>query len=588
MKTGSSLLLAVALLLPGDPAAGAPPRVALPGSASPLAREALDLGPLPRSVRQRVVVSLELRNRDGLKDFLEEVQDPRSPIFHQFLTQEAFNARYAPTPAEERAVVDHLRNSGLAVTRRFPNRLLVEATGNVAAIEHAFGVRLHAVLYKGVRRYAALAVPSLPDHLASYVVGVIGLDNLSEMRPRARVLGPVAAPKASQGGGCCSFSPNDLHTFYNNSTAFDGTGQTMVIAGAYAWKESDNTAFNNQWGLPQLPAGSAQVCTGAPHAKGCKFNNKQSIEIALDVEYAHGTAPHAKILNYMAASTLFTDFAVMYNLVVIDNPGHVVSTSWGNCEALVSSSTQTTNDNIFANANAVGQSWFAASGDDGSRDCNDILTVDHPANSPHVIGVGGTSASCSSGMTSGDPACGGYGSEVGWSGSGGGISNLFFRPSFQGGCGIQPGAKRLVPDVALEAASAPGNYVIQKGTWWIVWGTSGAAPQWAGFYAMLNQKLGGSGLGNPGAALYALCGTNALNDITSGSNGDYNAGPGYDLVTGLGTIDVDVLIPPLDPPDPPDPPLFPALSLRGFLLFLVISIVAALGLGRSGLSRKRG
>jgi kumamolisin len=108
------------------------------------------------------------------------------------------------------------------------------------------------------------------------------------------------------------------------------------------------------------------------------------------------------------------------------------------------------NDNIFANANAIGQSWFAASGDDGSRDCSGLLTVDHPANSPHVMGVGGTTPACSGGMMASSPACAGYGSETGWSGSGGGISTLFVRPSFQTGCGV-PGSTRLVPDVSLEA-----------------------------------------------------------------------------------------------------------------------------------------
>jgi hypothetical protein len=214
----------------------------------------------------------------------------------------------------------------------------------------------------------------------------------------------------------------------------------------------------------------------------------------------------------------------------------VVTTSWGACEAGVSAATQQADDNIFANANAIGQSWFAASGDAGSRDCSNVLTVDNPANSPHVIGVGGTKPACSGGLTSASPGCAGYGSEIGWSGSGGGVSQLFARPSFQVGCGIPPGSQRLVPDVALEADTAPGNYVIENGVWYTVGGTSGAAPQWAGFLA---QFIGRSGapVGNPGALLYGACGTAAFHDVTSGSNGDYTAGPLYDPVTGIGSIE---------------------------------------------------
>src|SRR5436309_681390 len=243
----------------------------------------------------------------------------------------------------------------------------------------------------------------------------------------------------------------------------------------------------------------------------------------------------------MAASTADADFTTLYNRIVTDNPGHVVSTSWGVCEVGVSAATQRTDDNIFTNANAIGQSWFAASGDSGSRDCSNLLGVDNPANSPHVMGVGGTTPACSGGMTSSSPACAGYGSESAWSGSGGGVSLVFARPAFQRGCGVPAGTQRLVPDVALEANPSPGNYVAENGSWWVVGGTSDAAPQWAGLAAELVQQSGGA-LGNPGALLYGRCGTAALHDITSGSNIDYSAGVGYDMVTGLGSFDARNLL----------------------------------------------
>jgi len=122
---------------------------------------------------------------------------------------------------------------------------------------------------------------------------------------------------------------------------------------------------------------------------------------------------------------------------------------------------------------------------------------------------------------------------------GGGVSGTFARPPFQTGCGVPAGTLRLVPDVALEADPSPGNYVLENGTWFIVAGTSIAAPQWAGFLGELDQRAGGAGFGNPGALLYGLCGTAAYHDITSGSNGDYTAAAGYDMVTGLGTISAD-------------------------------------------------
>jgi kumamolisin len=222
----------------------------------------------------------------------------------------------------------------------------------------------------------------------------------------------------------------------------------------------------------------------------------------------------------------------------------VVSTSWGSCESGSSASTLTADDNIFANGNAKGESWFAASGDNGSKDCGDsTITVDHPADSPHVMGVGGTAATCTGGMTSAQPLCQGYASETAWSGSGGGMSAQFAKPSFQTGCGVPADGKRDVPDVSLEAdPSHYGNYVEEAQVWWQVGGTSDAAPQWGGFFAELNQKKGGSGLGLPGVRLYQLCGTTAYHDVTSGSNGDYSAHAGFDQVTGAGTIEAKNLL----------------------------------------------
>lgn len=553
---------------------------AMRSSVSPLARAATDLGPEPVSALHRIVVALALRDRDGLDAFLRDVHDPASPRFRRALTPETFAARYAPATDDEQALVAYLEQNGFRVTRRFPNRLVVAATGSTGAIERAFGVRLHRVELRGRDHFAALAEPRLPAPLASAVVGVLGLDDLSEMQARSVASGPVPAPRAALGSSCCSLSPNDLAAFYDRGSDPDGTGQTIAIAGAYAWKDSDNTSFASQWGLPGLPADSGQICTSSGKTPpACRFNQQKSVEIALDVEYAHGTAPAAVILNYMSGSTSFTDFAIAYEQIVTENRGHVVSTSWGACESGVSTSTQIANDQIFASGEAVGQSWFAASGDAGSRDCNGALGVDHPANSPHVMGVGGTTPTCSSGMTSGSPACAGYGSESGWSGSGGGVSTLFARPSWQAGCNVPAGSQRLVPDVALEADTSPGNYVLEGGFWYAVGGTSGAAPQWAGIFALLNEASGGAGIGDPGPLLYPRCDRGAFHDVTAGSNGDYDATAGYDLVTGLGTADVAALIALVTVS--PVPALRGGLAL-GLALALALAGAAALRARRPG------
>jgi len=506
-------------------------------SASPRLRRSV-IGERERSTNQHsIVVGIELRNRTELEQFLADVQNPASPSYGRFLTQDEFNARYGPEPDAEQRVVDYLQSNGLTVTDRFPNRLLVGALGSVAALQRAFNVEFHNVTFSGEAHYAALGEPTWPAQIADNVVGVLGLDDLTPMHAHVQ-----ATPYASIGSDCCHLSPNDLSRFYNQSSGFTGAGETLVIAGVYAWSDADVALFNSQWRLPALPSGSGQVCTASGASRGCTVSTQNSIEISLDVEYAHATAPDAVILNYMAASPASFALTRAYNRIVSDNPGHIVSTSWGSCEAQTSTATQQTNDNIFANANAIGQTWFAASGDNGSADCGTVLSVDHPANSPHVMGAGGTHPTCSSGLDIASPACAGYGSERAWSDSGGGISQVFARPAFQTGCSVPAGAQRLVPDVAFEADPSPGNYVAFGGSWSIIGGTSDAAPQWAGLFAQLNQAKGGNGLGNGGALLYKLCGTAAFHDVTSGSNGDYKAGVGYDMVTGLGSPDAAALL----------------------------------------------
>src|SRR5947207_7519548 len=275
--------LALAVLAAGVAAA---PATAAPGkfhSRSPHLKDAVDLGRAPATERHRVVVSLDLRDREGLEAFLADVQDPASPRYRQFLSQDEFDALYAPTEAQEQAVVDHLRQAGLGVTDRVPTRRLVGAACSGPALEGAFGVAIHHVERAGQRHYAALDEPSLPDKLARDVVGVIGLDDLSERHPHLGSVAPAAAPRAALGSNCCHLSPNDVFALYDNTAALPGAGQTIVIAGAYAWRDTDNTAFNSQRGLPHVPLRSPHVCTGATTSAGPKLSSQQPHNMATHI-----------------------------------------------------------------------------------------------------------------------------------------------------------------------------------------------------------------------------------------------------------------------------------------------------------------
>ncbi len=558
MRTHLALLVVSAflmtLLLPAwSGAASGDALVLKPGAVPRAAAGATDLGVSPATYPVQVTIGLDLRNKGALESFLADASNPASPSFQRWLTQDAFNTLYGPTPAQEARVEQWLTGSGFTLAQTFPNRLLVVATGDNAAVQRAFGVQIHDVLLHGERKHTILQEPFFPADVASFTTGVLGLDDVAVMHSQLRL---AAGHDDLGGGSCCSFSPGDLRNYYDVNPSFLGAGQTVVIAGVYAWIDQDVSAFDSQFGIPALPTGSAQVCTGTGgQGPGCAANPNvpvvgaqgaagSSVEVSLDVESIHGAAPGAIVKNYMAQTQLVSSFATLYNKIVTDNPGHSVSTSWGSCESGAAS--DATSDNIFANGNAIGQSWFAASGDFGSDDCqagNGSTSVDFPASSPHVIGAGGTGNDCSPAMTTTHPACSGWGAENGWSGSGGGVSTEFAKPSWQTGCSVPTAGKRNVPDVAAAADNAhPGTFIIFDQLVFTAGGTSEAAPLWAAWFGELNQKKGGTGLGLPGSRLYALCGTTVFHDVTSGSNGAFSAGTGYDRVTGLGSADVSNLL----------------------------------------------
>jgi len=136
-------------------------------------------------------------------------------------------------------------------------------------------------------------------------------------------------------------------------------------------------------------------------------------------------------------------------------------------------------------------------------------------------------------------------SETGWSDGGGGRSALFKRPAWQTGTGVPSGTQRLVPDVSLTADPNYGAFVFLNGGSVQIGGTSWSAPVWAGFCALINEARTNANMAplpflNP--LIYPLLGTSCFRDIVSGNNGAFDAGPGYDMVTGVGVPDVKALI----------------------------------------------
>jgi hypothetical protein len=368
------------------------------------------------------------------------------------------------------------------------------------------------------------------------------------------------------------YTPAQIRTAYEinnitfNGNPGDGTGQTIAIVDAYDDPTifGDLDLFDNQFGTTtdgptlynQYGAASSFLTVvnqnGAasplpPTDPGNLYSGPGGWEgeEALDVEWAHAIAPGAHIILVECnASDLYVGAKTAATLPNVS----VVSMSWGSNEFPLETADDLT-DFTPTQVGHPGVTFVASSGDRGSFDGS------YPAFSPNVVAVGGTQLKLNADNT--------YSTEIGWGsaalsnepafgGSGGGTSVYEAEPAYQQG--FQSTGKRTIPDVAFDADPSTGFVVVDtyltSNLYSEAGGTSAAAPCWAGLIAIANQIRVAQGHGTLNGAtetlpaLYALPASD-FHDIVAGSIGGFNAGPGYDEVTGRGTPIANLLVPDL-------------------------------------------
>jgi kumamolisin len=260
-----------------------------------------------------------------------------------------------------------------------------------------------------------------------------------------------------------------------------------------------------------------------------------NIENALNVEIVGACCPRSttQITLYVAPNTglgFFTAF-----MTAISNPGFkpdVILCTWGASETTNTSGFLSIMDTVFAFAQSQGINISCASGNGGSSNgmSDGFANLDFPASSPHVTSCGGTSLICP------DLRYNSHTQETAWTGSGGGLSSVFDQPEYQSKL-TQFANSRTVPDVSLIAdpmtpVSMIYNHLVVR-----VGGTSVSASFFAAYISLLKLKE----FINPKLYKIAKHHSSAFHDIIIGNNGLYQTQKGYDLVTGLGSIDGDHL-----------------------------------------------
>jgi kumamolisin len=332
---------------------------------------------------------------------------------------------------------------------------------------------------------------------------------------------------------------------YEFPIGYTGTGQSVaIIELGGGFREDDLSDYFSTLGIP-LPSVEAVSVLNAQNSPG-KPNGPDG-EVMLDIEVLGSVAPGTSIAVYFTPNT-DQGFIDAVTTAVHDSTRRpsVVSISWGGPESTWTAQAMQQMEQAFTAAAAMGVTITVAAGDNGSSDgVNDGLAhVDFPASAPHALACGGTRLEISNGQ---------IGSETVWNdgpgqgAGGGGISTAFPVPSYQQSANIpasanpggQPG--RGVPDICGNADPDTGYTVRVDGQTMTVGGTSAVAPLWAGLVALLNQALG-QPVGFMQPFLYSPAGTGALHPVTSGSNGAYSAGPGWNPCAGLGSPDGTELV----------------------------------------------
>jgi len=451
------------------------------------------------------------------------------------------------------ALIGWAGEHGLSVQWR-PNDGWAVVEGTPDRVADAFDVEVHD--YRGQRGqefYASPQQPAIPSALREEVTQLGRILSYTPHHTWRPDNFPLDVPDRG-------LTPTALLTTYNAEglarTGFTGKGTTIVIFAFNGYDQADLDTFATTFGLPKF----------TPTVVGDQLPQPYG-ETTMDLEVAHAIAPDAQKVVVNARPTVegdgaFQKIGQMFEDTDRRFPGAIWSLSigWG-CDKLLTAADLAPVRSALATAHTHGTTAFNASGDLAGLECKGGDDWDSPpgaadvgldsiASLPEMTSVGGTTLSTD--------ANGGWLAEQAWfdvplsQGTGGGVSSLFDLPPWQQDAAAQISpernvGKRLTPDISAVADPFTGVKIVLDGNVVVGGGTSQSAPIWAGLTAVMTQFLkanGGSEIGDINPLLYRIAQgapLPAFRDVTLGGNAVDTAGPGYDLVSGLGTPDVDNL-----------------------------------------------
>jgi subtilase family serine protease len=562
----------------------------------PLATKQNDLGRVnPNQVFHRMVLLLE-RSRvqeADLRQLLEDQQNPESPSYHQWLTPAEFGQRFGPSANDVAKITSWLRSQGFMVENPPNGRQYLLFTGSSAQVEAAFQTEMHRYGVNS-KTYVANAKPaSIPTALAPAVSGVASLNSFTQLAPEYHMAAVQPAGNQSTAtnpqieiDNAALTGPADLSAIYDAVPLAKanvlGQGQSIALIEQSNIVLQDVTDFRK---ISGLPAATVNVIVNGADPGPVYGDETEAIA---DVEYAGALAPDATLDVIVTGTTELNEGIDLSTAYAVDNDiAPIASLSYGGCETV---------DDTFAGAEvqlyklayeqgaAEGISHFVAAGDYGGDGCEYTGLTGYGVNaigdSPWNVSVGGTEFIMPDPNVYFPPpsyTATAYIPETAWNdfenpndgrslAGGGGVSINFTKPAWQSGPGVPADGARDVPDVSLVAGDDLAYMVCEadaggdcsQGDALGLIGTSLSNQVWAGIQALVNQQnneVGGAGNPNPAYYRLAAGSSSPFHDITVGNTDvpcycsgggpylqGYEATPGYDLATGLGSVDVNKLV----------------------------------------------
>jgi hypothetical protein len=598
----------------------------LRGNVHALAKPIFDIGTAPATLpmeRMLLVLKRGPEQEYALRTLLDNQQDKHSPSYHKWLTPEQFGKQFGPTDSDIQTITTWLQSHGFQVGAT-KGRTVLEFSGSASQVQEAFHTTIHKYVVNGEQHWANATNPSIPTALTPAVAGVLTLHNFLK-QPMIHLLSqqvPLKKPKGSKypladlNGGLHALVPADYAVIYNSPATLDGTGITIAIVARSDLFNggSDVSDFDSTFGLP---GGNLNVILNGPDPGDLGGN--EELEATLDSSWSGALATGSQIDFVISASTNDTDGVDLSEVYIIENNlGSLMSESFGACEAEITSADAQGESLLAEQAAAQGITYTVSAGDTGAEGCANLgetiasgaVSVSDIGSTPFNISVGGTLFNETAGSgteatywnstNSGDGESAiSYIPEDVWNetcttscqdgqpplaAGGGGFSVFNAKPSWQSLSitGVPNDGARDVPDVALTSAGHDPYLLCLEGSCeqsevFLVYGTSAAAPSFAGILALVYQNMvtvqGASGArqGQADYILYPLakaqqtaataCNASdtplpnsacVFNDVTVGNNsvpgeagypnGVYDSTVGYDQASGLGSVNIANLV----------------------------------------------